>query len=263
MARLPMTDDARPHRQASILEHHARLVALESLVDVALPAPPVPAVPHPEFAFAPAGRAAFATGVVRGGSPIGGGVALTFDMDGGEPSLAIVQWLVEQRIPATFFISGGELDRSDVNRQALWLAASHPELFEIGNHTYSHLELTHLTDAQIATELARSAGRIAEITGTSPLPWLRPPYGTEDPRVVAAAAAAGYPLVVLWNVDPADWRTGLSGAEVAAAVVGSSVPGSIVLLHLREWSTYEALPGIVAGLGANGLIPVRVGDFIG
>jgi peptidoglycan/xylan/chitin deacetylase (PgdA/CDA1 family) len=262
-ARVPIVDDPPPGaRTTSILEHHVRPLPLESLVDVPLPAPP--RVPPQEVAFRFATRpgADGVIGVIHGGSPIGRGVALTFDMDGGPPSLAIVQWLVDHQVPATFFISGGELDKLDVNRQALVLAAAHPELFELGHHTFSHLELTRLTNAQIAAELDASAARIWAVAGISPLPWLRPPYGTEDPRVVAAARDAGYPLVVLWNVDPADWRVGLTGETVAAGVVGASGPGAIVLLHLREWSTFDALPAIVDGLRANGLIPVRVGDFI-
>lgn len=54
--------------------------------------------------------------------------------------------------------------------------------FEIGWHTWSHRDLTKLSDRDI----------IKEITAPFPTKYLRYPYGEYDDRVVALVKAAGY-----------------------------------------------------------------------
>jgi peptidoglycan/xylan/chitin deacetylase (PgdA/CDA1 family) len=58
---------------------------------------------------------------------------------------------------------------------------------------------------------------------------LRPPYGATDANTRQYAADAGY-AVVLWDIDPQDWRR--PGAKVIADhVVREAYPGAIVLMH--------------------------------
>jgi peptidoglycan/xylan/chitin deacetylase (PgdA/CDA1 family) len=59
--------------------------------------------------------------------------------------------------------------------------------------------------------------------------YLRPPYGATDANSRQYAADAGY-AIVLWDIDPQDWRR--SGAKVIADhVVREAYPGAIVLMH--------------------------------
>ena len=84
----------------------------------------------------------------------------------------------------------------------------------------------------------------------APTPFFRPPYGAYTPTTVAAAGAAGYGAVVLWDVDPYDWqRPGV--AAIVDRVVAPTRPGAIVLMHTLP-ETAAALPTIIAELRARG-----------
>lgn len=63
--------------------------------------------------------------------------------------------------------------------------------WEIGSHTCSHPSLPTLDDEGLARELTRSRARCADELGRE-CRSIAYPYGDLDPRVVAAAAAAGY-----------------------------------------------------------------------
>lgn len=62
---------------------------------------------------------------------------------------------------------------------------------EIGSHTVDHPHLTQLGDRELHRELTDSKERLEAELGR-PCRFLAYPYGEDDPRVRAAAAAAGY-----------------------------------------------------------------------
>jgi peptidoglycan/xylan/chitin deacetylase (PgdA/CDA1 family) len=150
-----------------------------------------------------------------------------------------------------------------------WLEA-HPALagqitgagHELGNHTYTHPTLPELGAAAVRAEIDDCRDVLIAMAG-SPGRWFRP-SGT--PRASALirrqAAAAGYPVCLAYDVDPADYADpgpALVRSRVAAAVR----PGSIVSLHLGHAGTVAALPGILADLRSRGLAPVTVSDLVG
>ena len=61
----------------------------------------------------------------------------------------------------------------------------------LASHTWSHPNLTQLTDAELATELARPREWLARY-GDRALPVISYPYGLADARVQRAAREAGY-----------------------------------------------------------------------
>lgn len=63
---------------------------------------------------------------------------------------------------------------------------------QIANHTWSHPDLTSLSDRGIVDELPRSHDRIGELFGVDARPFYCPPFGFHDRRVRAAAATIGY-----------------------------------------------------------------------
>jgi peptidoglycan/xylan/chitin deacetylase (PgdA/CDA1 family) len=195
-------------------------------------------------------------------------VALTFDMGGRvEPALDIMNWLIAHRVSATIFMTGAmaESPNTEAGREVLRLVAAHPDLFDLGNHSYSHPDFRELSREQMAQELERTEGAIAQVVGVSPRPWFRPPFGGVDADVVAGASAAGYSRTVMWDVDTIDWRPEADGgpttSQIVAKVVGNAQGGAIVLMHLGGYNTYAALPGIIGGLQANGLRTVTLSEM--
>ena len=196
--------------------------------------------------------------VVSAGSRNQPVVALTFD-DGTDPAntRAIFTVLRSSGVPATFFPYGNAM-RGDPEVWAEVAAAGYP----IGNHSMSHPTLTRLTDAALRSEIDDATALITELSGRPPINVMRPPYGSWDQRVAAAAAAGGYGWLLLWDVDPRDWA-GPSAQTIVDRVVGTARDGSVILLHTYPGQTAVALPGIIAGLRARGFGFVTIPQLLG
>jgi peptidoglycan/xylan/chitin deacetylase (PgdA/CDA1 family) len=195
-------------------------------------------------------------------------VALTFDMGGRtDPALAIISWLRDHRVPATIFMTGSSVDSTNAGQQVVSIVNTRPDLFDLGNHSYSHPDMTSLSAGQVTDELQRAEAAIAAVADQSPRPLFRPPYGAWDGDVLAGTGAAGYRWTVMWDVDTIDWKPisdgGPSAAQIVEKVVGRVQGGSIVLMHLGGYETLDALPGIVDGLRGRGYTLVTLGTLLG
>jgi peptidoglycan/xylan/chitin deacetylase (PgdA/CDA1 family) len=114
----------------------------------------------------------------------------------------------------------------------------------------------------MVSELASTERSIAAYTGVSPRPFFRPPFGGQDAKVVRVAASAGYPVTVMWDIDTLDWEPEADGGPTAEDIVNKVLAnaqgGSIVLMHLGGYHTFEALPRVVAGLQSRGFVLVNL-----
>jgi len=84
----------------------------------------------------------------------------------------------------------------------------------------------------------------------APVPRLfRPPYGVYD-RVTLSVLHSLRMLMVLWSVDPGDWRR--PGVKaILAGVLSHASPGAIVIMHDGggdRSQTVAALPAVIRGL---------------
>ncbi|MCC7365514.1 MAG: polysaccharide deacetylase family protein [Dehalococcoidia bacterium] len=208
--------------------------------------------------------------VIEHGPRDSGAVALTLDMGGRvEPALDIMNWLIANDVRATIFMTGAMVENpnTDAGREVLQLLDAHRDQFDLGNHSYSHPDFRDLTAAEMGDELARTSAAIAGYTSIDPRPLFRPPFGGQDAEVVAGVAAAGYTRTIMWDVDTIDWRPesegGPTAADIVAKVESRAQGGSIVLMHLGGYNTFEALPAIVANLRARGLELVTVSELLG
>jgi peptidoglycan/xylan/chitin deacetylase (PgdA/CDA1 family) len=233
----------------------------------ATPRPTATPIPSPSPTPSPASPSR----LVRHGSRTSGAVALTFDMGGriGD-ALAIMDWLVAHEVRASVFMTGAMAasPNTDAGRSVLAIVDAHPDLFTLGNHSYTHRDFRTLTAAQIADELRRTEAAIAPYCTHGLRPFFRPPNGGYDAGVLAAVGAAGYRYTVTWDVDTIDWRPvandppGPTADQIVAKVLGNARDGTIVLMHLGGYETFEALPRIVDGLRANGLRPVTLEELL-
>ncbi|MBR1931179.1 MAG: polysaccharide deacetylase family protein [Lachnospiraceae bacterium] len=179
-------------------------------------------------------------------------IALTFD-DGPHPYYTeqLLDGLKERNVQATFFVTGEH-------------AKLHPDVIRrmkeeghlIGNHTYSHIQLTSDNRESFKEELIRTNEVLREITGEDVL-FVRPPYGTWDKSLEAEVNM----FPVLWTVDPLDWCSD-NAACVASNVVGKARENDIILMHDYYDSSVTAALSIVDELLAEGYTFVTVDDIL-
>jgi len=186
-------------------------------------------------------------------------VALSFDAHfTNEYVPPILEVLKRYNVRATFFVTGHWADSFPSTLKAIALHGH-----EIGNHTYSHPKLTELSDDEIVGEIKHAEQSILKAIGNDgPLtPYVRPPYGDRDERVVRVLLSSGY-IPTYWAVDGLDWKKGVSEGEVIRRVVTKSTSGDIVLLHATSKVTSNSLSDIIEGLLQKGLQPCSVTELI-
>lgn len=127
-------------------------------------------------------------------------VHLTLD-DGPHPThtRTILDVLKTAGAKATFFVLGANVERHGVDLLKQAVDEGHC----IGNHTYSHQDLTTLKPDQVREEISRCESLIERFLPTKKL--FRPPYGATNREVETIAEKLGY-RTTLWNVDTADWN---------------------------------------------------------
>jgi peptidoglycan/xylan/chitin deacetylase (PgdA/CDA1 family) len=182
-------------------------------------------------------------------------VALTFD-DGGPAWVwgRMLDTLEKYDMHATFFVAGPYV--SAAPRMARRTAR---EGHGIGSHGWTHAPMTTQGYDGVRRELRRSEGPWWRAARATPVGWMRPPYGDHDRTTVAAAGSAGFRHVVMWDVDPGDWR-GYGASTIAANTLSHVHSGAIIGLHVRA-STMAALPTILRGLRARGYTSVSLPEL--
>ena len=175
-------------------------------------------------------------------------VALTFD-DGPRSSTTgpLLDGLELREVPATFFLVGSRIPGNEdlVRRMA-------EEGHQVGLHTYDHVQLNGLSQSVFDLQVGRTRALITELLGEGNY-WLRPPYGLIDKH---AESWCGGPII-LWSVDPEDWKDD-NIDRIISAVVDHASDGDIILLHDLYLSSAQAALRIVDELTAKGYCFVTV-----
>ena len=178
-------------------------------------------------------------------------VALTFDDGPGTYTPELLKTLADYDAKATFFLIGKNVVKHPEIVKAEF-AAGH----EIGNHTWSHEDLTKMSVAAAQKDLKKTDEAIKHAIGKNPT-LIRPPFGALGPALKKSLDVP----VALWDVDTLDWKTRDTKKTVKAAE--KVVPGSIVLMHDIHESTVKAVPKILEDLKSQGYHFVTVTQIIG
>jgi peptidoglycan-N-acetylglucosamine deacetylase len=169
-----------------------------------------------------------------------GELALTFD-DGPNPAWTprLLDILATDNVKATFFMVGrfAEAEKALARRV---IEAGHL----IGNHTWSHPDLSRTASGRVRDELMRTSNTLAQIVG-QPIRYFRPPYGARRPVALRTAREMGM-VPVLWNAMTSDWK------ESSAELIAQRLMRKIERNRSNGWATTIVLhDGRHTELGAN------------
>ncbi len=165
-------------------------------------------------------------------------IALTFD-DGPNAATTsrILSILETEHVPASFFVVGSRI----AGNQGL-LRQMHADGDEIGNHTWSHPDLTTLTPDAVRQQVVMTQDAV-EAAGVPAPTLLRPPYGDVNNMVLR-----NVPLTVMfWNEDPKDWAANTS-QQIEKSVLMTAKPGGVIDMHDIYNVTANALDPIIQKL---------------
>lgn len=150
-------------------------------------------------------------------------VYLTFD-DGpnGATTKRIMRVLSDNDAKATFFVVGNR-----VKGQEPLLRRVVREGHAIGNHSWSHLDLSRVSPKRIDDEMVWTS-RALKTASVATGPCFRPPYGAMNSKVSRAIKRQGL-RNKLWTVDTEDWKT--PPVDVLTGRIAGARSGDIVLMH--------------------------------
>jgi peptidoglycan/xylan/chitin deacetylase (PgdA/CDA1 family) len=150
-------------------------------------------------------------------------IALTFDDGPSDYTDRLLDLLDRLRVPATFFVNGKHVADHPDEMQRL-IDAGHT----IANHSWAHPDMTTLSAADQAAQVADTSRAIQNVGGPTPR-LFRPPYGAYNDTTHRVLDRAGE-LSVLWSVDSQDYT--LPGVDgIVQNVVPNVHPGAIILMH--------------------------------
>lgn len=183
-------------------------------------------------------------------------VALTFD-DGPHATNTprLLEMLKQRNVKATFFCVGQCVaEYPEIARRIV------DEGHEIASHSWSHPNLIPMRESSVRDQLERTHQVIKQATGVE-VKNFRPPYGNFTQRQRNwAHAAYGY-RIIMWDVDPLDWKV-RRASHVENEIVSRTRPGSIILAHDIHKSTVDAMPATLDTLLAKGFKFVTVAELL-
>lgn len=180
-------------------------------------------------------------------------IALTFD-DGPNAATTsqILSILEKEHVTASFFVVGSRI----AGNQGL-LRQMYTDGDEIGNHSWSHPDLTTLMPDEVRQQVVMTQEAV-ESSGVPAPTLFRPPYGDVNKMVLS-----NIPLTVMfWNEDPQDWAAN-SPQQIEQSVLSSAKPGGIIDMHDIYHVTANALDPIIQKLKSRKYQFVTVSQLMG
>jgi peptidoglycan/xylan/chitin deacetylase (PgdA/CDA1 family) len=152
----------------------------------------------------PSSRIALPGGGVLSSLP-GQGDLLALTVDDGVNSDVVrmyTQFAKDTGVRLTYFVNGTYGSWTDHAEMLRPLVDSGQ--IQLGNHTWSHPDLTTVPARRIADEMSRNHQFLKKTFGVDATPYFRPPYGKHNSTVDAVAADLGYTVTTLWSGSLSD-----------------------------------------------------------
>lgn len=176
-------------------------------------------------------------------------VFLTFDAgyDNGNMT-KILDILQEKDVIGTFFITGDFITRFsdlviEINKRG----------HNVGNHTWSHKNITKLSGYEIKEELNKLENEYKKLTNSTLDYYFRPPEGVFNFDSLLEIKKLNY-KTIFWSIAYKDWDTNNQGNvnKAVSSVIDNLHNGAIILLHTVSETNVKALPIIIDEIRNNG-----------
>lgn len=243
---------ATPHTAASAAV--PKSVALPASLAAAGDAPP-PLLPPPPAAS----RLALPDEGVLSVLP-GEGDLLALTVDDGVSTDVVrlyTEFAKQTGVRLTYFVNGTY--RSWADNAPLLRPLVDSGQIQLGNHTFSHPDLTTLSKSQIADEIRRNDAFLTKMYGVDARPYLRPPYGKYNAATEAVAADLGYTVTTMWSGSLAD-STVVTEDFLLKMADTYFRPQNIVIGHLNHLPVTHVYGRLIELIRNRGLRTVTLND---
>jgi peptidoglycan-N-acetylglucosamine deacetylase len=190
-------------------------------------------------------------------------IAFSFDDGPSSYTRDLLKVLHKHDVKATFFWMGRRIEEYPEIARAAYDAGH-----TIGNHSFSHADLTRLPPEQVwDDEIGKTQAVIERVLGIRPV-LVRPPFGYLRDAQVELLAARGI-KAILWSIDTKDWYLArmpdVAADRIEQTVLAVIHDEAIVLMHddggPRD-KTVEAVDRLIPQLKARGYQFVTVDALI-
>ncbi|RDY24895.1 polysaccharide deacetylase family protein [Romboutsia maritimum] len=189
-------------------------------------------------------------------------VALTFD-DGPDEDFTpqVLDILKKYNVKATFFVVG---EKVQFNPEILKMEKE--EGHEIGNHTFTHINVEKRNYQEVEREISKTQEAIKKVIDKEPK-LFRPPYRAINKNICDIIKNKNMNIVLWSNLDPRDWSN--PGVySIVNTIITKVENGNIILLHdynkarTPKSQTIQALETVIPSLQKKGFKFVTVSELI-
>lgn len=190
----------------------------------------------------------------------GQGDLLALTVDDGVNSEVVrlyTQFANDTGIRLTYFVNGTYASWTDHAELLRPLVDSGQ--IQLANHTWSHPDLTTVSEGRITDELTKNDKFLKNTYGVDATPYFRPPYGKHNSTVDAVAADLGYTVPTLWSGSLSD-STLITEDYIVKMANQYFTPRAIVIGHLNHLPVTHVYPQLVDIIRARNLRTVTLND---
>ncbi len=188
-------------------------------------------------------------------------VAITFDAGAASESFPLIaSALKKYGVKITFFLTGQWARQNPTFVQQI-----SSQGMEIANHTWTHPDLTKISNELIRDEIQRTDDLLTQLSGHTSKPLFRFPFGARDSRVTKVINEMGY-RSIYWTVDSLDSVGAPKSTDFIISRITSltdaQLDGAIILMHIGARTSAEALPTILEKLQERGFKIVTISQLL-
>jgi peptidoglycan/xylan/chitin deacetylase (PgdA/CDA1 family) len=193
-------------------------------------------------------------------SNVPGDDVLALTVDDGVSSDVVrlyTQFARDTGVRLTYFVNGAYRSWTE-NRDLLRPLVDAGQI-QLGNHTWSHPDLTKLPLTAVAEELRHTHDFLWKTYGIDARPYFRPPYGAHDANVDKVAGELGYTADTLWSGSLED-HVVIPEDEIVKMAAKYFNPGAIVIGHLNHMPVTHVYDQLVELIRERRLRTVTLND---